>query len=201
MSDDYRIRIEPPEEHHAEAIAGRLQHGLGSDEAKRLARELQGRKLAVSRDGGELFVYASTAAEADRARQIVEAELADDDVEARVSEVERWLHDEERWSGEPREETWEEEEVEHGNAPWEVRVELPSHREASRIADELEGEGYKPVRRYRYLIVGTASEEEARALAERLHGTAEPGGELVYEAARDNPFAVFSVMGGSGTPI
>ena len=54
MSDDYRIRIEPPEEHHAEAIAGRLQHGLGSDEAKRLARELQGRKLAVSRDGGEL---------------------------------------------------------------------------------------------------------------------------------------------------
>jgi len=96
MSDDYRIRIEPPEEHHAEAIAGRLQHGLGSDEAKRLARELQGRKLAVSRDGGELFVYASTAAEADRARQIVEAELADDDVEARVTEVERWLQEEER---------------------------------------------------------------------------------------------------------
>jgi hypothetical protein len=201
MSDDYRIRIEPPEEHHAEAIAGRLQHGLGSDEARQLAQELQGRKLAVSRDGSELFVYASSAAEAEQARQVVEAELADDGVDAQVSEVERWLHDEERWSDEPPQETWEEEEVEHGNAPWEVRVELPSHREASRLADELEGEGYKPVRRYRYLIVGTASEEEARALAERLHGTAEPGGELVWEAARDNPFAVFSITGGSGTPI
>lgn len=49
--------------------------------------------------------------------------------------------------------------------------------------------------------MGTASEEEARALAERLHGTAEPGGELVWEVARDNPFAVFSITGGSGTPI
>ena len=201
MSDDYRIRIEPPEEHHAEAVAGRLQHGLDSDEAKRLAEDLKGRKLAVSRDGSELFVYASSAAAADQARQIVEAELAEDGVEAQVAEVERWLPDEERWSGEPPQETWEEEELERGNAPWEVRVELPSQGEATRLADDLEREGYKPVRRFHFLIVGTTSEEEARALAERLHGTAEPGGELVYEAARDNPFAVFNIMGGSGTPI
>jgi hypothetical protein len=201
MSDDYRIRIEPSEEHHAETIAGRLQHGLGSDEAKRLAQELAGRRLAVSRDGTELFVYASSPPEAEQARQIVEAELADEGIEAEVSEVESWLHDEERWSDEPPDETWEEEEVEHGNAPWEVRVEFKSHAEARQLADELEGEGYKPVRRFRYLIVGTASEEEARALAERLHGQAEPGGELVYEAGADNPFAVFSITGGSGTPF
>ena len=201
MSDDYRIRIEPPEEHHAETIAGRLQHGLGSDEAKRLAQELKGRRLAVSRDGSELFVYTSSPAEAEQARQIVQAELAEEGIDAQVSEVESWLHDEERWSDEPPQETWEEEELEHGNAPWEVRVELPSQEEARRLADELEGEGYKPVRRFHFLIVGTTSEEEARALAERLHGTAEPGGELVWEVARDNPFAVFSIMGGSGTPI
>ena len=201
MSDDYRIRIEPSEEHHADAIAGRLQHGLGSDEAKRLAQELEGRRLAVSRDGNELFVYASSPPEAAQARQIVEAELAEEGIEAQVSEVESWLHDEERWSDEPPQETWEEEEVDHGNAPWEVRVEFKSHADAKRQADELEGEGYKPVRRFRYLIVGTASEEEARALANRLHGEAEPGGELVYEAGADNPFAVFSITGGSGTPI
>jgi len=195
MSDDYRIRIEPSEEHHAEAIAGRLQHGLGSDEAKRLARELEGRRLAVSRDGNELFVYTSSPAEAEHARQIVQAELAEEGIEAQVSDVESWLHDEERWSDEPPQETWEQEEVEHGNAPWEVRVEFERHADAKRQADELEGEGY------RFLIVGTASEEEARALAERLHGTAEPGGELVWEVARDNPFAVFSITGGSGTPI
>ncbi|HXZ57186.1 MAG TPA: SPOR domain-containing protein [Gaiellaceae bacterium] len=201
MSDDYRIRIEPSGEQHAEAIASRLQHGLGSDEAKRLARELEGRRLAVSRDDNELFVYTSSPAEAEQARQIVQAELAEEGIEARVSDVESWLHDEERWSDEPPQETWEEEEIEHGNAPWEVRVEFESHADAKRQADELEGEGYKVVRRYRFLVVGTASEEEARALAERLHGSAEPGGELVWEVARDNPFAVFSIMGGSGTPI
>lgn len=201
MSDDYRIRIEPPDEHHAETIAGRLQHGLGSDEAKRLAQELEGRRLAVSRDGSELFVYTSSPAEAEHARQIVQAELAEEGIDAQVSEVESWLHDEERWSDEPPQETWEQEELEHGNAPWEVRVELPTQEEARRLADELESEGYKPVRRFHFLIVGTASEEDARALAERLHGTAEPGGELVWEVARDNPFAVFSIMGGSGTPI
>jgi len=197
MSDDYRIRIEPSEEHHAEAIAGRLQHGLGSDEAKRLARELEGRRLAVSRDGNELFVYTSSPAEAERARQIVQAELAEEGIEAQVSEVESWLHDEERWSDEPTQETWEEEEVEHGNAPWEVRVEFKSHADAKRQADELEGEGYKVVRRYRFLIVGTASEEEARELAARLHGEVEPGGELVWEVMPQNPFAVF---GGLGSP-
>jgi hypothetical protein len=201
MSDDFRIHIELPEAHHAETLLGRLGRDLGSDEAKRVARELEGRQLAVSRDENELFVYASGPEDADQARQIALAELAEEGIEASVSEVERWLPDEERWSDEPAEGTWEQEEIAHGHAPWEVRVELPSNDEANRLADELERDGYKPVRRFRYLIVGTDSEQDARALAERIHGTAEPSGELVWEAARDNPFRVFNVLGGSGTPF
>ena len=201
MTDDWRIRIELPEERHAESLLGRLGLDLGSDEAKRLARELEGRRLAVSQDENELFVYASSPAEAEQARQIVEAELAEEGVEAKVSEVERWLEDEERWSGEPPQETWEEEELARGYAPWEVRVEYASHAEARRAADELEDEGYAVVRRFRYVVVGTASEEEARALAERLHGEVEPGGELVWEVVPQNPFAIFGGLGGSGTPL
>jgi hypothetical protein len=197
MKDDWRIRIELPEEEHAETLLGRLGLDLGTDEAKRLAQELEGRRLAVSRDGNELFVYASTPAEAERARAIVEAELADEGVEARTSAVERWLHDEERWTGEPPQETWEEEELERGYAPWEVRVERDTHAEARELADELEQEGYDVVRRWRYLIVGAASEEEARELAQRVHGEVEPGGEVVWEVMPQNPFAVF---GGLGTP-
>jgi hypothetical protein len=197
MKDDWRIRIELPEEQHAETLLGRLGLDLGTDEAKRLAQELEGRRLAVSRDGNELFVYASTPAEAERARAIVEAELADEGVEARTSAVERWLHDEERWTGEPPQETWEEEELERGYAPWEVRVERDTHAEARELADELEQEGYDVVRRWRYLIVGAASEEEARELAQRVHGEVEPGGEVVWEVMPQNPFAVF---GGLGTP-
>ncbi len=196
MRDDWRIRIELPEEAQAESLLGRLGLDLGTDEAKRLAQELAGRRLAVSRDGNELFVYASTPAEAERARGIVEAELADEGVEASTSTVERWLHDEERWTGEPPQETWEEEELERGYAPWEVRVERDSHAEARELADELEREGYDVVRRWRFLIVGAGSEEEARDLAQRVHGEVEPGGELVWEVTPQNPFAVFGGLGG-----
>jgi hypothetical protein len=195
MSDNWRIRIELPEESQAETLLGRLGLDLGSDEAKRLAGELEGRRLAVSRDGNELFVYASSPAEAERARGIVEAELAEEGIHARTSAVERWLHDEERWTGEPQQETWEEEELEHGYAPWEVRVERETHADASELADELERDGYNVVRRWRYLIVGTASEEQARELAQRVHGEVEPGGELVWEVTPQNPFAVFGGLG------
>ncbi len=196
MRDDWRIRIELPEEAQAESLLGRLGLDLGTDEAKRLAHELEGRRLAVSRDGNELFVYASTPVEAERAREIVEAELADQGVEASTSTVERWLHDEERWTGEPPQETWEEEELERGYAPWEVRVERETHAEARELADELEREGYDVVRRWRFLIVGAGSEEEARELAQRVHGEVEPGGELVWEVTPQNPFAVFGGLGG-----
>ena len=197
MNDDWRIRIELPEAGQAESLLGRLGLDLGSDEAKQLVQELEGRRLAVSRDDNALFVYASTPAEAERARGIVEAELAEEGIEARTSAVERWLHDEERWTGEPDAETWEEEELDRGYAPWEVRVERETHAEAKELADQLEQEGYDVIRRWRYLIVGTASEEEARELAQRVHGEVEPGGELVWEVTPQNPFAVF---GGLGTP-
>jgi hypothetical protein len=201
MSEDWRIRIELPEEGHAETLLGRLGLDLGSDEAKRLARELEGHRLPVSRDENELFVYAASQGQAERARQVVEAELAEEGIEARVFEIERWLRDEGRWSGEPPQETWEEEELERGYAPWEVRVECETHERADRLADELEREGYGVVRRANYVLAGAASEEEARALARRLHGQAEPGGEVVWEVAPRNPFAVFGGLGGSGTPF
>jgi len=194
MSDDWRIRIQPREAEQAETLLGRLGLDLGSDEARRLARELGGHRLAVSRDGDTLFVYADSQAQAEQARQIVEAELADERLEAEI-EVERWLPAEERWSGEPRQETWEQEEVARGFAPWEVRVELASHREADELADRLESEGYDVARRWRYLIVGAGSEDEARELARRVHGDAEPGGEVVWEVTPQNPFAFFGGLG------
>lgn len=195
MSENWRIRIELGESAQAETLLGRLGLDLGSDEAKRLARELQGHRLAVSNDEDTVFVYVDSSIQAEPARKVVEAELRDEGIEAEVV-IERWLPEEERWSGEPPQETWEQEALEHGYAPWEVRVELPSHEEAERLADELEREGYDVVRRWRYLIVGARSEEEARALAKRVHGDAEPGGEVVWEVTPQNPFAVFGGLGG-----
>lgn len=191
-SDDWRIRIDVEDVH--ERLLERLGVEL-DDEARELARELEGRRLAVSRDGDEIFVYASSYGEAEQAQRVVEAELRTLGVDARVSRIEHWLDAEERWDDEPAAETWEKEELDRGFAPWEVRVACGSRGEADELAGRLEAEGYRPIRRHQYLIVGTATKEEAEALAQRLNGEVEPGGAVVLEAEPRNPFAFFGGLG------
>ena len=200
MSDDWRIRIDVAEE-HSQGLLDRLGLDLSS-EARELATHLEGRRLAVSRDGDTIFVYAASADEAVRARAVVEAELRAAGVDAAATEPERWLPDEDRWSGEAAAEFTPEEEVRsHGDAPWEVRLDAGSPDAARDLTARLEHEGYGVARRHRYVLVGAATEDEARELAARLHGDVEASGELVYEALPQNPFAVFGGLGGSGTPI
>jgi hypothetical protein len=196
--DDYRIRVELPEEENSSGLLSRLGMGTWADE---LAHELEGRRLAVSEDDDELFVYASSPAEAERARGIVGAVVAEERLDARLGPVEHWLHDEERWDDEPPEPTPEEELLEEGVAPWEVRVECESHREADDLAERLEAEGHGVVRRWKYLIVGATTREEAEALAERLHGEVEFSSAYVWETVPQNPFVVFGGLGGTGTPL
>ena len=196
--DDYRIRVELPEEENPSGLLSRLGLGSWTDE---LAHELEGRRLAVSEDENELFVYASSPVEAEQARAIVETVVAEEGLDARVGPVEHWLHDEERWDDEPPEPTPEEELLDEGVAPWEVRVECKSRREAEELAERLEAEGYGVVRRWKYLIVGATTREEAEALAERLHGEVEPSSAYVWENVPQNPFVVFGGLGGSGTPL
>ena len=193
MADDWRIRIEV-EESHAGGLLDRLGDGL-DDEARELAKQLEQRRLAVSRNGDEIFVYAASRTEARQAHAVIEAQLRSLGGRARESRVEHWLEAEERWDDEPRGETWEEEELDEGHAPWEVRVRCRSHAEARSLADTLEREGYRPLRRFHYLIVGAASRADADALAARMHGEVEPGGDVVWETSPQNPFAVFGGLG------
>lgn len=142
-------------------------------------------RFSVSRDGDDVFVYANTYAEARRAAGLIGGE----------TRIDRWLEDEERWDDEAPGERWEQEELDEGFAPWEVRVDAGSRHAARELAEQLEGEGYRPVRQWSFLIVGTGSREEAETLAARLHGSVEAGGELVWETMPGNPFAVFGGMG------
>jgi hypothetical protein len=200
VNDDWRIRIELEEE-HAEGLLDRLGLDLGS-EARHLADELQGRRLVVSRDDETLFVYAGSRAEAERAHDVIEAQLREDGAEARVGRIEHWLADEDRWDDEPPQEFEAEQEVrDEGLSPWEVRVEASSPQEAQALGDKLEAEGHGVVRRHTYILVGAATEEQARELAKQLHGQAEASGELVYETLPQNPFVIFGGLGGSGTPL
>jgi hypothetical protein len=193
MADDWRIRIRVGET-HADGLIDRLGADLG-EEARRIAEDLAGKKLAVSRDGEEIFVYASAAADAQAAHDVIDAELRSLGATAHASEVEHWLEDEERWDNEPKGETWEEEEMDHGFAPWEVRVQCNTRKAAETLAQSLESEGYNPVRRFTFVIVGTTTREDAEALAERLHGEVEAGGDVVSEVTPSNPFAIFGGLG------
>jgi hypothetical protein len=196
--DDWRLRIEL-DESAAGGLLGRL-HLPGSDTGD-LVRRLEHDRLAVSRDGSTIFVYASSASQLDRAREVIDADLAASGLEPEAIVREHWLDDEDRWDDEPPHESDEEEALEEGYAPWEVRIPCDSRREARELADQLLSEGYGVVRRWNYVIAGTETEAQAVELAARLHGEAEPGGELVWEVAPGNPWAVFGGLGSDGTPL
>ena len=188
-NDDWRITVEVE---GARDVAQRLGGDLSAD-AQALADDLKGRRLSVSVDDETLFVYCSSQGDAEKARAVVESELRANGIDAKTSTVEHWLDAEERWSDEPPTETWEQEELDEGYAPWEVRVKCGSRQEARDLAERLETEGYKPLRQSEFLIVGAASHEDAETLATRLHGEVEVGGEVVLEAMADarRPFAIF----------
>ena len=194
VADDWRVRVELADEDERRRFTGLLQDGLsplGSD----LAQELQGGHVSISGDDENLFVYADSPTKADRAHAVIVSELEHHGVVATASAVEHWLADEERWDNEPPGETWEEEVEEMDYAPWEVRATCGSRHEAVQLEKQLESEGYRPIRQWKHLIVGTASREDADALAARLHGEVETGGAVVWEEAIDSgvvrPFAFF----------
>jgi hypothetical protein len=192
--DDWRIRVELPDEEGALGFLDQL--GLRRDDAEELADELREHRLAVSHDGNTVFVYAATGMQAEQASRIVEQELRDADLAPTRFVTERWLREEERWDDEPAEPDAEEDLLRRGYAPWEVRVEAESLGEAHDLAEQLRAEGFDVSRTFTYVIVGTADRDQAVDLAKRVHGSVEPGGELVYEVQPQNPFAVFGGLGG-----
>jgi len=192
--DDWRIRIELPDEDGARGVLERL--GLARSDADELAHELRDDRLAVSQDDNTVFVYAASGMQAEPASRIVERELQDEGLTPTLLITERWLADEERWSDEAPQPDIEEDLLRRGYAPWEVRVECKTLQEAHDLAEQLRSEGYGVSRTFTYVIAGTENRAQAVELARRIHGDVEPGGELVYEVQPQNPFAIFGGLGG-----
>jgi hypothetical protein len=192
-SDDWRIRIELPDEAGARGALERL--GLARSDADELAGELRDHRLAVSQDGNTIFVYAASGMQAEQAARVVERELQDAGHAPSRFVTERWLADEERWDDEPPAPDVETDLLQRGFAPWEVRVECKTLGEAHDLAESLRAEGYGVSRTFTYVVAGTTTRDEAVELARRVHGEVEPGGELVYEVQPQNPFAVFGGLG------
>jgi hypothetical protein len=216
MADDFRIKVEFEEE-------GKILHFGRSLREREFAQELReelGDGVIVTRDGSEVFLYASTPEQARAAEAAVREVLEHQDAEADVSPVERWHPIEERWedASVPLPQTGDELAAEHarqeaqeaaesrrlGVAEWEVRIDLPSHRDAVELAERLEAEGISPIiRRWKYLLIGTATDEEAAALAERIRAEApqgasvqaEPSAAIGWELTGQNWFNAFGGFG------
>jgi hypothetical protein len=215
-SDDFRIKVLFQDE------GGLLHFGrsMHEREFEEELREQLGDGLIVTRDDREVFLYASTPEQARAAETAARQVIEHQQVNAHVSPVERWHPVEERWedASVPLPQTGDEVAAEHarqeareaqesrdqGYAEWQVRVDLPTHRDAVKLAERLEGEGISPlVRRWKYILIGTATDDEARALAERIQTDAPPGADVKaepsaaigWELTGQSPFATFGGFG------
>jgi hypothetical protein len=214
MADDWRLTVDFDDE----ADGTQLVEWLGALELERNERERLGDRVAVSREGARVFLYADTEERAREADGVVRARLGSEGTSARLA-LDRWHPVEQDWKDAtiPLPETAEEVRAEHerqqereaahsrktGHAEWEVRVSLASHEATEELADRLEAEGIPVVRRATFLLAGAANHDEALALAERLRSElpagakveVEPGGGMVWEVMPQNPFAVFGGLG------
>lgn len=214
MADDWRVMVTLGSAHDAATLV-RVLHEHEVDASRRAAH---GDRIAVSRDDATVFLYADTQGAAETGRQTLEDVLAAQSLKAEPH-LDRWHHAEERWedASVPLPDTPAAEHAEHerleaeesaeslasGVADWEVRVELASRKDAEALAAQLESEGWSPVRRSMYLLVGANDRDDAEELAGRLerdapHGAkvhVEPGAGLAWELRPFNPFSIFGGLG------
>jgi len=215
MAEDVRLTVRLDTDDQAAALLRALHaHSGGAT----LRAELGGR-VAASGSGKLVYLYTDSEASARSAQRVVSELAARDGVQPSFT-LERWHHAEEEWeeiseaaaagAAAPAQEHERLEEQEaadaraSGLATWELRIEFSSHRDALAFAERLTREGFTHlVRRWRFLIVGTADEDDAEAWAKRLTAElppgatvhVEPGAGLAWEFLPQNPFAVFGGLG------
>lgn len=214
MGDDWRVRITLADDRQSTALANQLEQGELEHELAAGADE----RVIVSLDDRDVFLYSGTREQAERALRAIDRLTAQRGWSTRT-ELRRWHPTAEEWEdpdaplpegaeelAAEREERIARERTESrelGFSQYEVRVECQSHRDTVALAERLRQDGLRPVRRWRYLLVGAADEASAQALADRLTAEAPAGsmvrveGSLAAVAAETpaNPFAVFGGMG------
>lgn len=210
MGDDWRLRIDLQKQEHGGALSDRLT-------ASQLEHDLETSfedRVTLSRDGSEVFCYTGTREQAEKVEQLIRSLAAEHGWELET-ELRHWHPTEEEWEDpdKARDDAAEhsalvakerEEAEQRGYPEFEVRVEFPSHHDATQFADRLREEGTPSVRRWRYLLIGAPDEDSARALAERVRSEAPEGARVSVEGTLQaveaetpsNPFAIFGGMGG-----
>ena len=193
--DEWRVEVALDRDEHADTLSGAL-HDLRLDDE---ARKLLGGSVIVTRDGSFIFVYAWHEDSAQEAERVVKHIMEDEEMVGQVRLM-RWHPVAEEWKDAeeplPDDEAALAEEMReneaqgrsrvasYGEYPWEVVIELPHIRDTSSFASQLRGEGLPVKRRFRYLLVGATSEDDAVELGKRLEGEVPEGSHV---GVRGNP--------------
>jgi hypothetical protein len=215
MDDDWRLQIDLDDA----GIGGEISDHLRAAELEHDLETAFGRRVIVSHEGETIYLYAGDRGQLDRARRVVQGQLDQKGWDAKF-DLRHWHEVAEEWQDPdaPEPTTAAEKEAEHerlmrtedeetaergGLAEFEVRVEFPSHREAKEFAEKLKEEGLEPVRRWRYMVVGAADEDQAKALADRIRAEAPADSEVkaeysLHELWKERPPSPFFWLGGLG---
>jgi hypothetical protein len=192
--DEWRVEVALDRDEHADTLSGAL-HDLQLDDE---ARRLLGGSVIVTRDGAFIFVYAWHTEEAQEAERVVKHIMEDEQLVGQVRLM-RWHPIAEEWKDaeEPLpddeasalEEQREAEaqgtrEAGYGEYPWEVVIEMPHVRGTHDFAEQLRLEGLPVKRRFRYLLVGATTEDDATELGKRLEDEVPDGARV---GVRGNP--------------
>ena len=210
-SNDWRVTVRL----HAGGQAGKAVEHLSAHRVEDEVHKRLGGRVMVGTDGGdELFLYTHSQDAAAAAQQSVSDLLSGHGLGADYV-VERWHPVAEEWEpadmelpSSPAEIQAEREQLDAeetseslatGVALFEVRVQLPSHRESVALAARLAEEGYSVVRRWRFLVVGANNEDQAEEFATRIRAEAPAGAEItIEEVGPDRPYTAFELAAGSG---
>ncbi len=215
MNDDWRVQVTCPTTTTATSLSEALREGGFQHNMPDTA----GDRVMVSVDGHELFLYAGTRVQAERAIEAVKTLVAESRVSVRT-ELRRWHPVSEEWIDADlplpaaeaahlaeHAETIErerEESAKLGYTEFEVRIETGSHRETLELAEKLRHAGTPCLRRWRYLLIGAPDEAAANTIADHVRTIAPAGSKIEVEGtvaaveaeAGFNPFAVFGGLGG-----
>jgi hypothetical protein len=210
-ANDWRLTVRLRDDEQA---GHAVRHLKGHRVETEVQRRLGGR-VVIGTDGGDgLFLYTRSRDAAAAARESVEQLLTSQGMQAEYG-LDRWHPVAEDWepadvalpvsaadvAAERRRLDAEEtsESLASGVALFEVRVQLPAHRDAVALADRLRAAGYEVVRRWRFLVVGADNADQAEEFAEAIRQDA-PAGAIVIteEVGPARPYTAFEIAAGSG---
>ncbi|MGH2921714.1 MAG: hypothetical protein ACRDKU_06590 [Gaiellaceae bacterium] len=197
-NEDWRVEITLDEEQRGYDLGERLR----SQDLDEEARERLGKRVYVSRNGLQLFLYTGSEEEARAAEDVVRNLITADGLTAQFRGMTRWHPVEQQWKDASiplprtaeevseergrREDAERSEAAEQGSYDWVVKINLSGADDAKRIAETLEAADHPVERIWRWVTVHVLTDEIGNDLISSLKDALPDDAEIWLEANLDD---------------